>query len=167
MLWRIFFSVRDNFSFFHTVSLIQCLNFKIFTKEMWDKNLWNSTLCHAQYIQQREKTRNSLSLKKYSSNQLFSNFLSLVNPLLSRNFCEKSVRDDICNFHSHAVPHGDTLANKGKIREINWFYENNGEIWFHEIMYIKYSVNSCLFILHEQCLLHTSFDKNIVKPPFC
>ena len=39
--------------------------------------------------------------------------ISLVKPLLSRNFCEKSVRDDFCNFHSHAVPHGDTLA-KGK-----------------------------------------------------
>ena len=31
--------------------------------------------------------------------------ISLVKPLLSRNFCEKSVRENFCNFHSCAHPY--------------------------------------------------------------
>ena len=42
--------------------------------------------------------------EKFSSNQLFSNFFSLVKPILSRNFCQKSVR---VNFH-----YVDTLLSK-------------------------------------------------------
>ena len=40
--------------------------------------------------------KNLLSLKKISSNQLSSNFFS--KSLLSRNFCKKSVRENLSNF---------------------------------------------------------------------
>ena len=69
-----FFSVRENFSFFHTA---QC-----------------------------GKTRNSLSPKKISSNQLFSNLCSkTVRYLLSRNFAfnaweRERVRENPRNFHT-------------------------------------------------------------------
>ena len=55
MIWRNFFSAREKFSFFHSVVYSQSLEVA-------------ETQCG--------KTRNSLSLKKLSSNQLFSNFFS-------------------------------------------------------------------------------------------
>ena len=44
------------------------------------------------------KTRNSLTEKKFR--QITYLIISLVKAMLSRNFCEKNVRDNFCNFHS-------------------------------------------------------------------
>ena len=45
--------------------------------------------------------------------------ISLVKPLLSRNFCEYSVRENFCNLHyvSHSVEKREILCHK-KTREI-------------------------------------------------
>ena len=59
------------------------------------------------------KMKNVLSLKKISSNQLFSNFFS--KPLLSQNFCQKSVIVNFRNFHSR----GRDLNHGEKFRETN------------------------------------------------
>ena len=40
----------------------------------------------------------SLTEKKFR--QINHLVISLVKPLLSRNFCEKSVRENFCNFHT-------------------------------------------------------------------
>ena len=64
-----------------------------------------STICTAQC----EKTRHSLSLKK-KIRQINYLVISLVKPLISRNFCEKSVRENFCNFHT--VQYCDLLANQ-------------------------------------------------------
>ena len=67
-----------------------------------------------------EKTRNSDSQKIFSSNQLFR------NPLLSRNFCQKCVRENSRNFHIVICKH---ILSHWKFREVNWFRTAN---WFHE-----------------------------------
>ena len=47
------------------------------------------------------KFRNFHTVEKNSSNQVHTYVvISLVTPLLSRNFCEKSVRENLCNFHT-------------------------------------------------------------------
>ena len=54
----------------------------------------------AQYVHtQCGKTWNSLSLKK-KIRQINYLVISLVKPLLSRNFCQKSVRENFRNFHT-------------------------------------------------------------------
>ena len=51
-----------------------------------------------------------LSLKK--SNQLFSNFFEwIVKPLLSRNFCQKCVRENSCNFHTVPISQYGKMKN--------------------------------------------------------
>ena len=47
--------------------------------------------------------RKIFSLIKISWNQLLSNFFSKRKPLLSRDFCQKSLRENFCNFYT--VPH--------------------------------------------------------------
>ena len=51
-------------------------------------------------VTQCRKTRNSLSLLENFFRQINYLVISLVKPLLSRNFCEKSVRENFCNFHT-------------------------------------------------------------------
>ena len=50
-------------------------------------------------VPQCGKTRNSLSFTEKKFRQKIYLVISLVKPFLSRNFCEKSVRENFCNFH--------------------------------------------------------------------
>ena len=50
--------------------------------------------CKLHYRKEKNLLKN-----KITSNQLFS----LVKPLLSRNFCGKSVRENFCNFHTVSI----------------------------------------------------------------
>ena len=78
------------------------LNFIRFPVNMgiYFKSNWVSSFCDWKRTAQCGKTRNSLSPKKISSNQLFNNSFNLVKPLLSRNFCQKCVRENFRNFHT-------------------------------------------------------------------
>ena len=84
---------------------INCLQFfegtgcSILKKSERNIESWNGTYL-TPYCQSTvwKLQKFTLTEKKISSNQLFSNFLS-INPLLSRNFCQKSVRVNFRNFH--------------------------------------------------------------------
>ena len=64
------------------------------------------------FFTQCEKRKILSHWKVFSSNQLllFSNFYS-IKPLLSRNFCEKSERENFCNFHIVLYPHCRNYRN--------------------------------------------------------
>ena len=47
-----------------------------------------------------EKRNEKFSLTEKKFRQINYLVISLVKPLLSRNFCEKSVRENLCNFHT-------------------------------------------------------------------
>ena len=68
------FSVRENFSFFYTVSSIICT--------VWKNKKFSLT-------------------EKISSNQLFSNFVTKT--IAFTKFLQKSVRDNFCNFHTECA----------------------------------------------------------------
>ena len=95
-----------------------------------------------------EKTRNSDSQKIFSSNQLFR------NPLLSRNFCQKCVRENSRNFHIVICKH---ILSHWKFREVNWFRTAN---WFHENLskskrFRKFDILTCLHFafIRERCVM--------------
>ena len=98
------FSVRENFSFFHSYALCGvdfsgsfcCLDFT--WNHFWRMSKLNFSLQKVQKFlnfklraSQCGKTRNSLSLKKKSSNQLFSDFFSktIVFTKFLRKMCER------------------------------------------------------------------------------
>ena len=55
------------------------------------------------------------SLTEEKFRQINCLVISLVKPLLSRNFCEKSVRENFCNFH--------TVFPNIRLVTINYFHE--------------------------------------------
>ena len=75
---------------FHTVSCQFCFHVK---------SGWRRKYCRRFHVfPQFGKMRNSLSPKNISSDQLLS---KLSKPLLSRNFCQKCVREISRNFHTY------------------------------------------------------------------
>ena len=86
------------------------------------------------------KTRNSLSLKEFRQ----INYLVIfwVKPLVSRNFYEKSVRENFCNFHT--VP----LSKPIKMirNEIEMVLPKS---WFHEIFQVllRYQTLEVMFLV--------------------
>ena len=128
---------------------------------VFEKITWNQLLnAHAHstveiadfYCSQRGKSRNSLSLKKISSNLL----ISLVQPLLSRNSCGKSVRAHCCrncrNFLSHFFRKNFVKAMVLLKKLLN--------SWFDEIFF-----RESKFIILPHCGNYscTLFDKNFMK----
>ena len=68
------------------------------------------------------KTRNSLSQKRKKNRQINSLVTYLVKPLLSRNFCQKCVRETSRNFHNvlwqcHSVEKWGILSHR---KNISW-----------------------------------------------
>ena len=90
----------------------QCVNYWILPSRIFGKNsvkskLWtdftdfffsSENILFVFTTPQCGKPWNSLSPKNISSNQLFSEFISIT--LLSRSFCKRSVRVNFRNFHT-------------------------------------------------------------------
>ena len=98
-IWHIYSLSPKNISSSQTISVVIYIFSKTvtFTKLLPDMRE-NSSNFHTAHC---GKTRNSLSPKNISSNQLFSNLSS--NSLLSRIFFQKCVRENSRNFHTHCA----------------------------------------------------------------
>ena len=87
------------------------------------ENLCNFSI-HTVAASQCGKTRNSLSSIFLSFNSLVT-YLVNVKPLLSRNFCQKCVRENYRNFHTvmHSVESAEILSHTffAKISRKQWF----------------------------------------------
>ena len=98
--YTLFFFKKVKYS---VISIAQCGNGGNLTNLLSNQATYSQTTNYFTFIVMRSKDcklhyrkeKNFLK-KRITSNQLFS----LVKPLLSRNFCEKSLRENFCNFHS-------------------------------------------------------------------
>ena len=87
-------SCEDMTTAIHCTIFYQTVNYKkLKTSKSSDSAKWITFLKRNSSPPQYGKTINSLSLKKFSSNQLFSNFFS------------KSMRENFCNFNSVSPIH--------------------------------------------------------------
>ena len=113
---------------------------KYFVKLVLYIVIYSFSKCPTENSPQCGKTRNSLSPKK-----IFRQINSLVNylvkPLLSRNHCQKWVRENCRNFHWCDAEHTTVEIHFWqKLRESNIFTTKVIKNWFHEIY--LFSVNT-------------------------
>ena len=84
-------------------------------KSRFDEKMFGSEFFHT-VVWKNEK----FSLTEKTFRQINYLVISLVKPLLSRNFCEKSVRENFCNFHTVSV----FRKNKSLLSLVKIFREN-------------------------------------------
>ena len=86
-----------------TISLVKSLLYNWFHEIIfnWYKNLVNSTVCTL--CSHSAEKRQILSHTEKKIRQINYLVISLVKPLLSRNFCQKCVRENFRNFHNVAL----------------------------------------------------------------
>ena len=136
-----FYYMPPLLSWFHEIFQKCC------RKKWWDKNIWISTLCAVQcevWCCTVEKWKIWSHWQNISSNQLWSNFFSIVKKLLSRIFCQKSVKilsywqqwqnissnllcALLCNFFSREVALTKFLPkNRENFHIITWYFYTRG-----------------------------------------
>ena len=97
-----------------------------FTKKLYFKLIWRKSLCGSEFfiyphtVRKNEKFFLSHWKKFRQINYLV---ISLGKPLFPRNFCENSVRENLCKFHTvchtHSVENREIHCHPNFLRQIN------------------------------------------------
>ena len=95
-MWKI--AVKRDHNFYGKINIFSS-NQRFLTKELTEE-LISRKLSELISRKLSGKTGNSLTDKTLSNQQLV---ISFIKPLLSRNFCEKNLRENFCNFHIVSV----------------------------------------------------------------
>ena len=103
--------------------------------------------------------RQILSLKKIR--QINYLVISLVKPLLSRDFCEKSVRENFCNFHTVTVAlHNVEVYSHTFMAKI---FVKSTVGWFHEKYFLGETSKIPVFYLKTTRNMDSSMNSELAK----
>ena len=139
-------TVKRDLDFYGKINIfIKKLLKSWFRKIFWAWHAF-STLWLKNFTENWFDEKSLISLKKkYSSNQLSCNFFSKQTnqPLLSRIFCQKSVRVNFRKFHNHCGNYGNLFPYWKNISSNNLFsYFFNKNCHFDEIFASNMRMNS-------------------------
>ena len=87
----------------------------------------NYSVEFAEFSQNRNYTHTVWKNEKFSRTEKKKSRQtnSLVIPMLSRTFCEKNVRENFCNFHTHSVEITENLSHCFLAKKSKFFRETN------------------------------------------